>query len=75
MTEAASKLLAEFESLSPDDQFELAREIMRRSPMEGELSEAGLHQVADDLFLATMLTRTPVPSPNRGEAVRLWLGL
>lgn len=50
MTTAARTLLAAFEALPPDDQLEVAAEIIRRAP-EGELPDAALDALADELFL------------------------
>jgi hypothetical protein len=51
MTAAARNLLAAFEALPPDDQLELAAEILRRAPAYGELPDAALDAAADELFL------------------------
>jgi hypothetical protein len=52
MTDAASKLLATFESLSPEDQRELLVELLRRSGelLDTALSDDALTGLADDVF-------------------------
>jgi hypothetical protein len=50
MTEAARELLRTFETLSPTDQQQVAAEILRRTAASGDLSEAALHELADELF-------------------------
>lgn len=52
MTEAARKLLRAFEALPPADQHQVTAEILRRSSASGELSEAALDELADELFRA-----------------------
>lgn len=51
MTQTALDVLTAFEALAPADQHRVAAEILRRSPA-GELSEAALHELADELFLS-----------------------
>ena len=50
MTEAARGVLAAFEKLSPAEQQQVAAEVVRRSAASGDLSEAALHELADELF-------------------------
>ena len=50
MTEAARELLKTFDALSPSEQHEIATEILRRAAASGELPEAALHELADELF-------------------------
>ncbi|MEX0715715.1 MAG: hypothetical protein WD066_03975 [Planctomycetaceae bacterium] len=52
MTSAAIDLLSAFERLSPSEKQEVTAEILRRSPLPGELSDAALHELADELFQA-----------------------
>jgi hypothetical protein len=52
MTMSARKVLEEFQALSAAEQQELAAEILRRSAGAGELSEAALTELADELFRA-----------------------
>jgi hypothetical protein len=50
MTAAAREVLTSFAALSPAEQQEVAAEILRRSEGSGELPEAALHDLADELF-------------------------
>ena len=52
MTKAAERIIAEFEALSPQEQHEVAVEVLRRSAGDDELTNATLDQLADELFLA-----------------------
>ena len=50
MTQAALELLMTFDALAPSDQEEVAAEILRRALPSDDLSEDGLHELADELF-------------------------
>ncbi len=50
MTEAARELLSAFDALSPTDQQDVAKEILRRATTGGDLPEAALDELADELF-------------------------
>jgi hypothetical protein len=50
MTATARKLLADFDALSPDDQQQVAAEILRRTAKASDLSEAALDELAAELF-------------------------
>ena len=52
MTQAAQRIIAEFEALSPQEQHEVAVEVLRRSAGEDELTDGTLDQLADELFLS-----------------------
>jgi hypothetical protein len=62
MTETARKLLHAFESLSEQEQHEVAREILRLTALAGHdvLSDDELHLLADEVLLDL----------DRGEASR-----
>jgi hypothetical protein len=47
---SARNLLAAFEALPPDDQRQVAVEILRRTAGAEDLPEAALHELADELF-------------------------
>lgn len=50
MTKAAQDLLRAFDALPASDRQEVATEILRRASEVGEMPEAGLHELADELF-------------------------
>jgi hypothetical protein len=50
MTEAARELLTAFDALSPEEQHQVATEVLRRTAGSGDLPDAALHQLADELF-------------------------
>jgi hypothetical protein len=50
MTTTARKLLAAFDALSPEEQQQVAAEIVRRTASVGDLPEAALDELADELF-------------------------
>jgi hypothetical protein len=50
MTQAARDVLAAFDALPPAEQHQVAAEILRRSAAAGDLPEAALHELADELF-------------------------
>jgi hypothetical protein len=50
MTPAAREVLTAFDALPPTERQQVAAEILRRSAGAGELSEAALHELADELF-------------------------
>jgi hypothetical protein len=43
-------LLAAFDALPPDEQRQVAAEILRRTAASGDLPEAALDELADELF-------------------------
>jgi hypothetical protein len=51
MTTAARELLAAFEALPPDDQLDLLAELLRRSPVGGDVPESALDAATEELFL------------------------
>lgn len=51
MMTAARELLAAFETLPPDDQLDLLVELLRRTPVGGDLPETALDVAAEELFL------------------------
>ncbi len=50
MTASARKILAEFDSLPPDDQQQVAAEIQRRTADKEDLPESVLDESAAELF-------------------------
>ena len=52
MTATARNLLAVFDALPPDEQHQLATEILRRTAGKGDLPEAALDELAGELFRA-----------------------
>jgi hypothetical protein len=50
MTQAAHEVLVAFEKLPVADQRQVAAEVLRRYAASEELSEAALHEMADELF-------------------------
>jgi hypothetical protein len=50
MTATARNLLAAFDALTPDEQQQVAAEILRRTAGAGDLPEAALDELAADLF-------------------------
>jgi predicted HAD superfamily phosphohydrolase len=52
MSTAVSQILSAFEALSDKQQHEAAVEILRRVKPEGDVSDEGLVELADDLFQA-----------------------
>ena len=50
MTPTARELLAAFDALPPSEQQQVAAEILHRSARTDDLPEAGLHELADELF-------------------------
>jgi hypothetical protein len=50
MTATARNLLAAFDALTPDEQQQVAAEILRRRAGAGDLPEAALDELAADLF-------------------------
>ncbi|HJT76502.1 MAG TPA: hypothetical protein VJ739_04805 [Gemmataceae bacterium] len=50
MTATARKLLAAFDALPPEEQQEVAVEILRRTGAAGDLPEAALDELAGELF-------------------------
>ena len=50
MTQAGRHVLTAFDALSPVEQSQVAAEILRRSATSGGVSEATLHELADELF-------------------------
>ena len=52
MTATAQKLLAAFDALQPDDQQQVAAEILRRTAGAGDLPDTGLDELAAELFRA-----------------------
>ena len=50
MTEAVRELLIAFEALSPAEQHDVVSELLRRATALDDLSEAALHELADELF-------------------------
>ena len=52
MTATAQNLLAAFDALSPDEQQQVAAEILRRTAGTGDLPEAALDELAAELFRA-----------------------
>lgn len=59
MTEPARDLLTAFDTLAPVDQQQVAAEILRRTAATGDLPEATLHELADELFRAYDAERQP----------------
>jgi hypothetical protein len=51
MTEAARAVLRAFETLSPDEQHEVAVEVLRRWVATDEIPEAAFIELAEGLFL------------------------
>jgi hypothetical protein len=52
MTQAGRHVLTAFEALSPVEQSQVAAEILRRTATSSGLSDAALHELADELFRA-----------------------
>jgi hypothetical protein len=52
MTATAHDVLTAFEALPPAERQEVAAEILRRSAGTGDLSEAALDELADEVFRA-----------------------
>jgi uncharacterized protein YoaH (UPF0181 family) len=52
MTVAAHKVLAAFNALDPDEQQQVAVEILRHSAATGELTDEALSEIAADVFRA-----------------------
>ena len=51
MTAAVQRLMSSFESLSRTEQQQAIAEILRRAPVnDGDVSDEGLSEIADDLF-------------------------
>lgn len=50
MTATARKVLADFDTLPTEDQQQVFAELLRRRTQEGELPEAALDELADELF-------------------------
>ena len=50
MTATARKLLAAFDTLPPEEQQEVAVEILRRTAVTGDLPDAALDELAGELF-------------------------
>jgi len=50
MTASARNLLAAFDTLPPDEQHQVAAEILRRTAAADDLPEAALTELADELF-------------------------
>lgn len=50
MTATARNLLAAFDALPPDEQQQVAAEILRRTAATGDLPEAALDELAAELF-------------------------
>jgi hypothetical protein len=50
MTATARNLLATFDSLAPDEQQQVAAEILRRTAATGELPESAMDEIAAELF-------------------------
>ena len=50
MTANARELIAAFDALPPSERQQVAAEILRRSAATNDLSEAGLDELADELF-------------------------
>jgi hypothetical protein len=52
MTAKVQLLVNTFDALPDRDKYEAAVEILRRSPLQGDIPEAALIKIADDLFQA-----------------------
>ena len=50
MSPVARDVLAAFDALSPEEQEQVATEILRRSSGFDDVPEAALHELADELF-------------------------
>jgi hypothetical protein len=50
MTATAQKLLAAFDTLQPDEQQQVAAEILRRTAGAGDLPDTALDELAAELF-------------------------
>jgi hypothetical protein len=50
MTTTARNLLAAFDTLPPDEQHQVAAEIIRRTAPDGDLPDAALDELAAELF-------------------------
>ncbi len=50
MTVAAHQLLAAFNALDPEEQHQVAVEILRRSNATGELTDDAFHEIAAEVF-------------------------
>lgn len=50
MTALAKKLLAQFDALPPDEQHQVAAEILRRTAAADDLPEAAFDELAAELF-------------------------
>jgi hypothetical protein len=66
MTQAAHELLTAFDALSPADQQQVAAEILRRAAGSGELPEAALHELADELFRSYEAEEAAHAGPSPG---------
>ena len=62
MTPDGCKLLTAFDALSPAEQHEVAVEILRRTVETGDLPEAAMHELADELFRSYDAEEAGVPS-------------